>query len=108
MKKLLIIIFTIPVCVFGQTTTDTIIPNYLRFTPIEPLFFANGDTVVNLNSLNGGIQSYQISDESKQVIAENGLEIKDGGVIVLSVDSMIKKPFIFDVKIGRASCRERV
>lgn len=60
--------------------------------------YYKGDTIVNLNALNNGIKSYQISDESKKSITNNGLKITDGSVVILEFIDSLKKDFQFDVK----------
>lgn len=60
--------------------------------------YYKGDTIANLNALNNGIKSYQISDESKRTIENNGLKITDGAIVILEFIDSLKKDFQFDVK----------
>lgn len=105
MKKIIfILVLLIPITVFAQIvnkpdTTDTNQMTSKWYNP-DMLFrnFNNGDTILNLNSLNNGIKSYQVPEESKKIIIANGLEVKTGGVVVIAVDTLLKKDFSFDVK----------
>lgn len=82
----------------GRSNLDTTKSNALTELVWANKAFRVGDTVVNLNALNNGIKSYQISEESKKVITNNGLAINDGAVLVLVEDSLLKKDFSFDIK----------
>jgi hypothetical protein len=101
-KKLFLILFILsPLVGYAQPGGDQ--PKDTNGTALTNLVFSirtfyQGDTVVNLNALNNGITSYQISEESKKTIASNGLEIKEGAVIVFVEDSLLKKDFSFDIK----------
>jgi hypothetical protein len=64
----------------GGSNLDTTKSNALTELVWANKEFRVGDTVVNLNALNNGIKSYQISEESKKVITNNGLAINDGAV----------------------------
>ncbi|MCX7744071.1 MAG: hypothetical protein N2167_05840 [Flavobacteriales bacterium] len=57
-----------------------------------------GDTLINLNKLNGGIVRYQISEDDLQTLKNNGLEINDHAMIVVSDPSMISNFLMFEVK----------
>lgn len=102
MKKIIIaLLILLPGNVFLQS--DGSIVDTTKTNALTELVWANksfrvGDTVVNLNSLNNGIKSYQISEESKTTIKANGLELKEGAIIVLVEYSALKKDFSFDIK----------
>ncbi len=101
MKKYIIaILLLLPIIVFAQNNvTDTIpLDNRMTVTTLIPCELMKGDTIVNLNSLNNGIIKYQVSKESKKVMEENGLLIKDGGVVIIDRDGLIEKNFSFDIK----------
>lgn len=100
-KLFLILLLIFPIVVNAQPGGQT--PHDTNVSALTNLVYSvrtyhTGDTVVNLNSLNNGIKSYQISEESKKTITSNGLEIKEGAVIVFVEDSLLKKDFSFDVK----------
>jgi hypothetical protein len=100
-KLFLILLMLSPIVVHAQPTGGN--PPDTNSKALTNLVFSirtfyQGDTVVNLNALNNGITSYQISDESKKTITSNGLELKDGAVIVFVEDSLLKKDFTFDIK----------
>lgn len=98
MKKIVLIFISgFSISAFAQNPVDT--NKVLNTTiPICPYAPVNNDTIVNLNSLNNGILKFQISKESQKIINDNGLSVRDGGVIVIINDTMIKKSFSFDVK----------
>lgn len=105
MKKLIILLgLLVPLNVFAFEIV-VVPPDTLKSDDaITNLVFAGcrvyykGDTIVNLNSLNNGIKSYQISDESKRTIENNGLKITDGAIVILDHIDSLKKDFQFDVK----------
>lgn len=59
---------------------DSIVNNVIKyhFSP-----FKKGDTLVNLNSLNGGIVKFQVSAEDTMSAYTNGLIIRNPGIIAI-------------------------
>lgn len=57
-----------------------------------------GDTLVNLNRLNGGIVRYQISDDDRQTLMNNGLQINEKAMIVVVDPSKISNFLMLEVK----------
>jgi hypothetical protein len=104
MKKLIILLaLLIPAHIFAFVVVVPTDTTGGKNDAMTNLVFAcrvyyKGDTIVNLNSLNNGIKSYQISDESKRAITNNGLKITDGAIVVLEFIDSLKKDFQFDVK----------
>lgn len=92
MMKKIILILSLSAGLGIMAQTDTL-------TNVEPLKnFSKGDTVVNLNSLNNGIKSFQLPKESKNIMTQNGLDTLKGGIIILVNDTLLKKNFGFDIK----------
>ncbi|MBW7936209.1 MAG: hypothetical protein LC101_01490 [Flavobacteriales bacterium] len=60
--------------------------------------FLAGDTLVNLNKLNGGIVKFQISDEAKQTLYENGLLFTENAVLLLQEPSKLQSSVFIEVK----------
>ncbi len=70
---------------------------------IQDLYIKNsliqvGDTLVNLNRLNGGIIRYQISDDDRQTLMNNGLQINEKAMIVVVDPSKISNFLMLEVK----------
>lgn len=57
-----------------------------------------GDTLVNLNRLNGGIVRYQISDDDRQTLKNNGLQINEQAMIVVVEPSKMLNFLMLEVK----------
>lgn len=57
-----------------------------------------GDTLVNLNRLNGGIVRYQISDDDRQTLMNNGLQINEQAMIVVVEPSKMLNFLMLEVK----------
>lgn len=57
-----------------------------------------GDTLVNLNRLNGGIVRYQISDDDRQTLMNNGLQINEKAMIVVVEPSKMLNFLMLEVK----------
>lgn len=57
-----------------------------------------GDTLVNLNRLNGGIIRYQISDDDRQTLKNNGLQINEQAMIVVVEPSKMLNFLMLEVK----------
>ena len=102
MKRIVLFFWVlVPTIMFAQkngTGVDTSGSSSLTELVFADRIYHIGDTVVNLNSLNNGIKTYQVSDESKKAIANNGLELKEGAVVILKEDSLLKSDFSFDIK----------
>jgi hypothetical protein len=60
--------------------------------------FQAGDTLVNLNRLNGGIIRYQISEDDKQTLKNNGLKINEQAMIVVEEPSKISNFLMLEIK----------
>lgn len=58
----------------------------------------SGDTLANLNKLNGGIIRFQISDEDKEILKNNGLQITDQAVVIVNDPSLLGKQVMLDIK----------
>lgn len=66
--------------------------------PIKNIVIQAGDTLVNLNRLNGGIIRYQISEDDKQKLNNNGLEINEQAMIVVADPSKISNFLMLEIK----------
>ncbi len=104
MKKILVLLsFIISANAFALVVVDPPDTNGGKDDAMTNLVFScrvyyKGDTIVNLNSLNNGIKSYQISEESKRAITNNGLRITEGSIVILEFIDSLKKDFQFDIK----------
>ncbi len=58
----------------------------------------SGDTLANLNKLNGGIIRFQISDEDKDILKNNGLQVTDQAVVIVNDPSLLGKLVMFEIK----------
>ncbi len=114
MKKIVsVILFLFPVLTFAQTV-DTTGGDTLQLVNATRAF-KQGDTIINILTLNIGVQGYQIPEESRKILKANGLDIleKDTVIIdkknkprtriikalvVLKDTSLIKKDFSFFIK----------
>lgn len=70
----------------------------IQSLPIKNSLLQVGDTLVNLNRLNGGIIRYQISDDDQQTLKDNGLQINDQAMIVVADPSKISNFLMLEVK----------
>lgn len=97
MRKIFIVLITLlPITIFSQQDTT---PTSLHQLVTSIRIYYAGDTVVNLNSLNNGIIKMQISEESKKIIAENGLQLDEkAAVVTLQNSDLLKNDFSFDIK----------
>lgn len=97
-KFISIILIVLPTMIYAQKDSNNLVIIKDTLLCVESCVTKNGDTIVNLNSLNNGIIKYQISKESNVIIAANGLELKEGAIIVVVIDTLLKKNFSFDIK----------
>lgn len=67
-------------------------------TKKNSLLIQSGDTLVNLNKLNGGIIRYQISDEDKDILKNNGLQITGQAVLIVVDPSLLGKLVMLEIK----------
>jgi|GEM_PF-242416 len=77
--------------------TDSVVTISSTEGTIAPLF-SSGDTLTDFNTLNGGIVKFQLTQESESVIAANGLEIKNPGVVVVKDAGKMSDRFQFEIK----------
>jgi len=103
MKKLFFaLLLLLPVIAFAQpggNIIDTTGGRSLTQLVFSVRIYREGDTIVNMNSLNNGIIKTQVSKESRKVIKNNGLQLNDStGIVTLVEDSLLKQDFIFDIK----------
>lgn len=97
MKLLMLFSLMLIVTFFGFTETlDTIFSQHE--TGKNSLLIHSGDTLVNLNKLNGGIIRYQISEEDKDILKNNGLRITPQAVLIVDDPSLLNKLFKLEVK----------
>jgi len=61
-------------------------------------FIHAGDTLANLNKLNGGIIRFQISDDDKQILLRNGLQITEQAVVLVNDPSLLQKSIMLEIK----------
>ena len=90
MKKVFVIILYI-VAAFHLQAQDSL--------TVETKYdFAAGDTMVNLNRINGCVLKFQLSEEATTILSENGLKIENPAVIIVEKPELLKDEMIFEVK----------
>lgn len=82
-------------CSYSQTQDSIVVQQDVEN---KGLFIQSGDTLVNLNKLNGGIIRFQISDEDKDILKNNGLQITDQADVIVNDPSLLGKLVMLEVK----------
>jgi len=57
-----------------------------------------GDTLINLNKLNGGIVKFQITDENKSILSSNGLLFTDNAVLISENPLLLTSSLLVEIK----------
>jgi len=65
---------------------------------VQKYDFEQGDTMVNLNRINGGVLKYQVSDKANDVLLKNGLQIKEPAVIIVENPALLSDEFSIEIK----------
>lgn len=91
MKKILVIILSI-VTVFHLQAQDSLT------TVAAEYDFAAGDTMVNLNRINGGVLKYQLSEEASSVLSKNGLKVENPAVVIVENPALLQDEMSFEIK----------
>lgn len=97
MKTLLVfILILLFACTAFSETQDSIMAQ--QAVENNNLLIQSGDTLVNLNKLNGGIIRFQISDEDKEILKNNGLQITDQAALIVNDPSLLGKLVMLEIK----------
>jgi hypothetical protein len=97
MKTLLVfILILLFACTAFSETQDSIMTQ--QAVENNNLLIQSGDTLVNLNKLNGGIIRFQISDEDKEILKNNGLQITDQAAVIVNDLSLLGKLVMLEIK----------
>lgn len=65
---------------------------------VQQYDYAAGDTMVNLNKINGGVLKYQLSEDANQILVDNGLKIEQPAVIIVENPTLLGNEVLIEIK----------
>lgn len=90
MKKSILFLFSLFISATIVSAQDSLM--------VQQYDYAAGDTMVNLNKINGGVLKYQLSEEANKILLDNGLKIEQPAIIIVENPTLLGNEFSIEIK----------